>query len=58
MNMEEVTMDEVMMDVDEQQIVPDPLPFARRLVILFYFFSNVFLITKTFSIVIWCGLMI
>jgi hypothetical protein len=29
-------MEEVMMDVDEQQIIPDPLPFARRLVILFF----------------------
>jgi hypothetical protein len=53
-----MNMEEVMMDVDEQQIIPDPLPFARRLVILFYFFSNVFLIKKTLSIVIWCGLMI
>jgi hypothetical protein len=38
-----MNMEEVMMDVDEQQIIPDPLPFARRLVILFIlFFSVVF----------------
>jgi hypothetical protein len=50
MNMEEVTMDEVMMDVDEQQIVPDPLPFARRLVILFYFFQMFFFKKKPFPL--------
>jgi hypothetical protein len=36
-------MEEVMMDIDgygEQQIMPDALPFARRLVFVFFFLKK------------------
>jgi hypothetical protein len=45
-----MNMEEVMMDVDEQQIIPDPLPFARRLVILFILFFSVVFSKKSLSI--------